>query len=228
MKFVKETMKGLIMNIVAAAVLSSVLSAAAINNKSCGMPQSKLHKVMPQAAYQEKPITESTETQLPVDEAEGIVCQLPAIKTNVKFFTDYHIYNLWYTPHFRLQQEAWTDEQGLRRFNEDYIVALGSYYSTSIGDRFKVTLNSGKVFTVIFGDGTWDKDCDRLCMYTPCKDYDGNEAANLLEFIVDKDVLDSDVYEYGSIEKLSGFEGNIAEMVYLGRDTSQNWDLYDH
>ena len=95
MKFVKETMKGLIMNIVAAAVLSSVLSAAAINNKSCGMPQSKLHKVMPQAAYQEKPITESTETQLPVDEAEGIVCQLPAIKTNVKFFTDYHIYNLW-------------------------------------------------------------------------------------------------------------------------------------
>lgn len=65
-------------------------------------------------------------------------------------------------------------------------------------------------------------------MYTPCKDYDGNEAANLLEFIVDKDVLDSDVYEYGSIEKLSGFEGNIAEMVYLGRDTSQNWDLYDH
>ncbi len=120
MKFVKETMKGLIMNIVAAAVLSSVLTAVAANNKSGSVPQSKLHKIIPQKAYQEEPITECAEIQLPAAETEGVICQLPAIKTNVKFFTDYRSYNLWYTPHFRLQQEAWTDEQGLRRFNEDY------------------------------------------------------------------------------------------------------------
>ena len=58
MKFVKETMKGLIMNIVAAAVLSSVLTAVAANNKSGSVPQSKLHKIIPQKTYQEEPITE--------------------------------------------------------------------------------------------------------------------------------------------------------------------------
>ncbi len=121
-------------------------------------------------------------------------CELPAISTHVKFFTDYRCYNLWYTPHYRLQQSAWTDEQGLRRFKDDYIVALGSFYSIEIGDRFEITLASGKIFTVILGDGKSDEDCDSKNMYTPCIDYEGNTVANLLEFIIDEKALSSEVY----------------------------------
>lgn len=154
-------------------------------------------------------------------------CELPSVPTHVKFFTDYRYYSLWYTPHYRLQQSAWTDEQGLRRYNEDYIVALGSFYSTDIGDRFEITLDTGKTFTVILGDGKVDEDCDSRNMYTPCIDYGGNAAANLLEFVIDETVLDSEVYSYGSLDYLEQFKGNIVEMVYLGRDKSQDWDTYE-
>lgn len=167
MKFVKETMKEFFIRIVVAAALSTVLAAAAANDTSNCKPQRKLHKIIPQTAYIQELNTESAEITAPDAESKGIICQLPSIKTNVKYFTDYRRYDIWFTPHYRLQQAAWTDNQGLRRFNNDYIVALGSYYSTCIGDRFKVTLDSGRNFTVILGDGKWDEDCDKLCMYTP-------------------------------------------------------------
>ena len=154
-------------------------------------------------------------------------CELPNISTNIKLFTDYRSYNLWYTPHYRLQQQAYTDVQGLRRFGEDYIVALGSFYSVNIGDRFEVTLDSGRTFTVIFGDGKVDEDCDNRNMYTPCYDLDGNKAANLLEFIVDDDILPKEIYDYGSIDIMAGFKGDVVKMVYLGRDNSADWDTYE-
>lgn len=154
-------------------------------------------------------------------------CELPEISTNVKLFTDYRAYNLWYTPHYRLQQKAWTDEQGLRRFNDDYIVALGSFYSVNIGDRFEVTLDTGRIFTVILGDGKADIDCDSRNMYTPCLDYNGEKSANMLEFIIDENVLDEEVYNYGSLDKLEGFEGDVVKMVYLGRDDSADWNTYE-
>ena len=157
----------------------------------------------------------------------GEKCDLPEISTNVKLFTDYHVYNLWYTPHYRLQQLSWTDSQGFRRYNNDYIVALGSYYSTDIGDRFKITLDTGKTFTVILGDGKVDADCDSKNMYTPCIDYEGNAAANLLEFVIDENVMLVEVYSYGSVDYIEDFQGDVVEMVYLGRDSSQDWDLYE-
>jgi hypothetical protein len=165
---------------------------------------------------------------LKINQTNKAECELPVISTHVKFFTDYRYYNLRYTPHYRLQQAAWTDSQGLRRYNDDYIVALASYYTTKIGDRFEVTLDTGKVFTVIFGDGKVDADCDSKKMYTPCVDYDGNDAANLLEFIIDEKMLSSEVYNYGSIDCLDEFKGNVEKMVYLGRDNSQDWDTYEN
>lgn len=152
---------------------------------------------------------------------------LPSLPTHVKLCTDYRCYNLRYTPHYRLQQAAYTDENGLRRHGDDYIVGLGKFYSEAIGDRFKVTLDTGRVFTVIFGDGKAPVDCDVNNMYTPCRNYDGEDCANVLEFIMDSDVMDSSVYAYGSIDCLDDFKGNIVKMEYLGRDNSADWDLYE-
>lgn len=156
----------------------------------------------------------------------GEEVDLPLLSTEPKHFTDYRSYNLPYTPHYRLQQLAYTDEDGLRRFNQDYIVALGKFYSESIGDRFQITLDTGVEFTVILGDGKNPIDCDDTNMYAPCVNYDGEKCANVLEFIVDTDVLSSDVYGYGSINCIDKFKGNIVKMVYLGRDNSADWDVY--
>lgn len=152
---------------------------------------------------------------------------LPLLSTEPKLFTDYRSYNLWYTPHYRLQQAAYTDNDGLRRFGDDYIVGLGKYYSESVGDRFQVVLDTGIEFTIIFGDGKAPCDCDENNMYTPCVNYDGENCANILEFIVDTDAMPSKVYAYGSIDCLDKFKGNIVKMVYLGRDNSADWDTYE-
>ena len=151
---------------------------------------------------------------------------LPILPTNIKSYTDYRVYNVEGTPHKRLQQVAWTDEHGCRRYNDDYIVALGSFYSTDIGDRFEVTLDTGRVFTIILGDGKADCDTDVNNMYAPCINYDGEMCANVIEFIIDKYVVDSEMYSYGSLDYHSEFKGNIVEMIYLGRDSSGDWSSY--
>ncbi len=231
MEFERETRKNFCINIYLGLILSVIIAVAASGSNCAAedtQTQSNPIRSVPQTAYREELLIKADDIPTNAkEETEGIICELPKINTNVKFFTDYRCYDLWYTPHYRLQQKAWTDSNGLRRFNNDYIVAVGSFYSTAIGDRFRITLDSGNSFTVIVGDGKWDADCDELCMYTPCVDYNGGAAANLLEFIVDKEILSKAVYEYGSIEKIRGFEGNIVEMVYLGRDSTGDWDTYE-
>lgn len=173
------------------------------------------------------PIEEATNSNTTCRFAVGEEVTLPTLSTEPKHFTDYRAYGLTYTPHYRLQQTAYTDSDGLRRFNQDYIVALGKFYTESIGDRFHITLDTGEEFTVILGDGKNPKDCDETNMYAPCVNYDGEKCANVLEFIVDEDVLLPSVYGYGSIDCMDKFKGNITKMVYLGRDNSADWDSYE-
>lgn len=148
---------------------------------------------------------------------------LPEVDTSVKLFTDYRRYDIVGTPHYNLQQLAYTDEIGCRRYGEDYIVGMGSFYSTTVGDRFLVELDTGVSFTVILGDGKADVDCDSSHMYTPCFNYDGQAVGNLLEFIVDTDVLAHKVYAYGSLDCIPYFEGSVEKLTYIGNDENIRW-----
>lgn len=152
---------------------------------------------------------------------------LPSVPSNMKLCTDYRFYNIVGTPHNRLQRVAWTDEFGCRRYNNDYIVALGSFYSVDIGDRFEVTLDTGRTFTIIMGDGKADVDTDINNMYTPCFNYDGEYCANLLEFIIDKEIMSANAYAYGSLDYHNEFAGDIIKMVYLGRNQEGDWTSYE-
>lgn len=151
---------------------------------------------------------------------------LPDMPTDMKQYTDYRIYGIEGTPHNRLRNSSYTDIDGMRRFGSDYIVAIGSFYSTDIGDRFEVELDSGNVFTVIVGDGKADVDTDINNMYAPCTNYNGEMCANVLEFIVDTDTLPEKVISYGSVSHFEYLAGDIERMTYLGRDTSADWETY--
>lgn len=172
--------------------------------------------------YNKKEIEMETETNSTV----YIEYEVPTLPTFPKFFTDYRYYGIEGTPHYRLQQECWTDEIGCRRLNDDYVVALGSYYSTNIGDRFEVTFDNGNIITVVMGDGKHDSDCDERNMFTPYLSYDNEKCGNLLEFIVDKNVLNSAVYDYGSLDCVEVLNGNVIKMVYIGRYEHIDFDTY--
>ena len=152
---------------------------------------------------------------------------LPSMPTNMKYCTDYRWYGIEGTPHNRMQNLSYTDEIGCRKYNDDYCVGLGSFYSERIGDRFEVTLENGNVFTIITGDMKADCDTDITNMYAPCINYDGEQCANVIEFIIDDKVVSDDMYAYGSLDYHEDFKGDIIKMVYLGRDSSMDWDLYE-
>lgn len=174
-------------------------------------------------------VTTEATTELVIElipPAKSEVKYLPDIDLSVKTFTDYRVYNVSGTPHKRLQQACWTDINGFRRFNDDYVVALGSYYTVDIGDRFRVKLETGAEFTVILGDGKDDRDTDSNNQYAPCINYDGEHVGNLLEFIVDADVLPFEVYAYGDVSKFAFMKGTVVELEYIGHDDSNDWYTY--
>ena len=108
---------------------------------------------------------------------------------------------------YKLQKSCWTDKKGLRRYNQDYVIALGSYYADYIGERFTITLDTGKSFTAVVGDFKADKHTDDTNKYTPME----NGGKNVIEFIVDTSELDSTARKMGDIS-YAGFKGNVESI----------------
>ena len=152
--------------------------------------------------------------------------ELPDLPTDRKVCTNYTVYGIGGTPHNRMQLAAWTDEQGCRRYGDYYIVGLGSAYADRIGETFEVELDTGVTFKIITGDMKADCDTDPTNRYCPCINYDGEQCANILEFIIDRDVLDPKAYAWGGVDYYQNFKGNIVRLTYLGRDDSADWDSY--
>jgi hypothetical protein len=122
-------------------------------------------------------------------------------------------------PQWHYRQNAWTDSNGLRRVDSDYLVAMGTYYTEKVGERFKITLDTGNVFTVTVGDIKNPAHTDRYNMYTSVKDNYGNfYSANVVEFIVDTDRLDSRAKKLGTVSCLDGLDGNIEKIEKIAED----------
>lgn len=180
---------------------------------------------------EEKVETEEVEREEPiVTQTTGKVIgqnvELPNLPTDRKVCTNYTVYGILGTPHNRMQKLAYTDALGCRRYGEYYIVGLGSAYADRIGETFEVELETGVIFKIITGDMKADCDTDVTNRYGPCVNYNGEDCANVLEFIVDREVLSKGAYQWGGVDYYEKFKGNIVRMTYLGRDTSADWDIY--
>ena len=138
------------------------------------------------------------------------------IDTDFYGYMDYRCITDDTTVQWEMQQSAWTDWQGLRRYNSDYMVAMGSYYSDyEVGSRFEITLDNNTVFTVILGDLKKDIHTNKTHMYTPVYDDWQLVKANVIEFIVDENQLSSDVKKLGTISGYDNFDGNIVSIKKL-------------
>ena len=87
--------------------------------------------------------------------------------------------NLWYSytatfsqnwlygsKKFYEEHETYIDENGFLRTNNDYIVALGTYFGEELGSRYLVTLEDGTTFTAILADVKSDAHTDSSHRYT--------------------------------------------------------------
>ena len=153
-----------------------------------------------------------TEIPEPKQEFE-IQLEVPDCDTSFKAYMDYNCITDDTTAQWELQQIAYTDEYGLRKIGTDYCVAVGSYYSETVGERFKITLDNDSEFTVIISDLKKDEHTDSSNRYSPVYDENGEfYSANVLEFIVDEDQLHSMVTTLGTVSYYNEFKGNIVSI----------------
>lgn len=109
----------------------------------------------------------------------------------------------------KLQQSAYTDENGLRKVDEYYCAALGTYYANDIGDKYLVTLSTGVQFKMILCDVKSDAHTDINNQYT-------KSNGCVIEFYVDKSKLNNKVKVSGNISSIPGFEGDIISIDRIG------------
>ena len=130
---------------------------------------------------------------------------VPDIDSDFKSYMDYRCITDTRSDQYKLQRDAFTDDNGLRMIDDYYCVALGTYYSDTIGDCFLITLDTGESFKVIVGDIKDDRHTDKSNRYCDM----GNGKGNIVEFIVDTRYLDDYARRMGTISAIDGFEGNI-------------------
>lgn len=135
--------------------------------------------------------------------------EVPNEDTSFKSYMNYTAITNKKSLQYKMQQEAWTDENGLRRYGDAYMVAMGTFYANGCGEYFEVTLESGESFTVVTGDIKSDSHTDDRNMYSPIYIDGEMKYANILEFIVDTSDLSRSVRRSGNIGTIDRFGGQI-------------------
>lgn len=124
-----------------------------------------------------------------------------------KSYTDYNCL-LKSSAQWELQEQAYTDENGLRKIGDAYLVALGSYYGTTLGTRYTVTLANGNSFQIILCDVKNDIHTDsnnQICL----------SNGSIIEFYVDSSKMPKYVKTSGTIGSIEFFSGDIVSIVQV-------------
>jgi hypothetical protein len=134
---------------------------------------------------------------------------VPYGDTSFFAYMDCHLFGS-NTKQQEIQNSCWTDSYGLRRYGDDYVIALGSYYGTEIGTRYLITLEDGTSFTAVLGDAKSDCDTDSYNQYT----YAGyGNYKNVVEFIVDQYSLSYDIKNAGTVSAIPEFNGGSITSI---------------
>lgn len=147
------------------------------------------------------------------EEQQFVSMSLPDYDTSFKAYMDYRCITNTASKQYELQQKAETDDLGLRKYGDYYLIGLGTYYADSVGEKFRITLENDKVFYAMTGDIKADIHTDENNMYSPVYDSNGKFiSANVIEFIVDTKAMDRKAKLSGSVGTYENFSGNIVKI----------------
>lgn len=132
---------------------------------------------------------------------------VPINSGSFKSYMDYRTITSRSSKQYKIQELAYTDINGLRRFDVYFIVATGSYYY-DVGDLLRVELDTGEDFLAIKGDMKADIHTDKNNQIA----HDGS----VVEFIVDVNELDKTVKKMGDVSYISGLKGNVIKIEKIG------------
>lgn len=150
----------------------------------------------------QEPVLPDPENSIAILESLDVPTDENANK-GIKTYMSYKAITSPSSTQYAMQQDAWTDENGFRRYGDYYMVALGTFYAKSCGETFLITLDSGISFKVITGDIKADKDTDSLHQH---------RNGNIVEFIVDSNVIPRMCRVMGDMSYTNNFSGKIAAI----------------
>lgn len=157
----------------------------------------------------------ATETQCSIT---YIDMGVPEIQSYFKTWMDYRTISDISSPQYDLVNNisndwVYTDDEGfLRAYGEYdlgipedyYVIALGSYYGSTITNKYRITTDTGRVFYGILGDQKADIHTNSTNQYA------GNN--DVVEFLVNTDYLNRDVMMMGSANVYMPLNGNIQSI----------------
>lgn len=151
--------------------------------------------------FEEKPEEEVNENILPT---------LPSGDTSFKSWMDYTAITNKQSPQWKLQEQAYTDENGLRKVDEYYCVAVGTGLSKGIGTKLIVTLDTGIEIPVIVADHKANRHTDATNTYMAMN----NGRINVVEFVVEYSRLAEKTKLMGDVSYVPGgqFKGQVVEI----------------
>ena len=157
-------------------------------------------------AIPEPVVTSEPEPQSAVEDRTGDFSISP-YASDFKSYMDYRAITNTSSTQYKMQQEAYTDENGLRKIGEHFCVAMSTYYG-NIGDILYVETDKGASWTVILSDVKSDAHTDGTHRYTV-----SNHC--MMEFIVDTPAMSTSVKRSGTVNSL-GFQGKICYIEKIG------------
>ena len=128
-----------------------------------------------------------------------------ASKKDFKSYMPYTAITNRSSKQWRLQQSATTDEDGIRCLDGKPMVAVGTGWGLSVGDRAIITCDNGNSFEVVIGDIKADRHTNA-----------GNKTTSAnncrCEFIVDYKRLNPTVKTTGNVASLKKYNGYVINV----------------
>ena len=159
-------------------------------------------------------VTTTNETITEVETSKSAQSGTYSIPDNggrFKSYTNYRLLSKNSSQWNKIQchENAYTDGNGLRKVGNYYCVAMGSYYSTTLGDTFEITTEGG-TFQVVICDFKANQHTDSTNRYT-------THNGCVIEFYVDMNTLNSTARRMGDISYAdSQFSGRITSITKTG------------
>lgn len=154
-----------------------------------------------------------TEVSMANDNIEYCSLEVPDIGSYFKSYMDYRCITNANSPQYTyIRNNGWCDSNGFMRESRDnginddyYMIALGSYYGTSIGTKYRITTNTGRIFYGVLCDTKSNVHTNPTNQYNTINN-------NIVEFIVDTRKLNSYVKKIGSANVYMPLNGTVSKI----------------
>lgn len=123
----------------------------------------------------------------------------------IKSYMDYRCITSTISRQYKLQKSyAYTNDCGIRMVNGRYCIAVGSYYTTTIGQYIDVELENGSVIKAILADCKDDAHTDSTNRINP--------NGSVVEFVIDIDTLDYTAKIMGDISCVNDWNSKVVNI----------------